>query len=161
MRKILIIIFTVILLAITVCDARIDYTPSSEVYKPIDISFDPGTWFDSDAELWMKTIDTSVYPNGISIQEWAVDANVADPDVEMNLNLMYCDGVSGGAFPGASPTLVDVMDTTTGNSSETDMSNSDLGSGTIPTGKILYLLFDADPEGTCTQLHVFISIRRL
>lgn len=116
-------------------------------------SFDPGAWYDSDAEVWIIDLDTTRFPDGVVITQWHVDANVADPDVEMNMNLMYCDAVAGAAFPGANPVLIDVMDTTTGNSNCTDMSGSDLGSGIIPAGKTIYYLFDADPEGTCTQLH--------
>ena len=127
--------------------------PSIQV---IQLTVDPGAWYDSDAEIWLLDLFADRFPDGIVITKWYVDANVADPDVEMDLNLMYCDAVAGAAFPGANPVLIDVMDTTTGNSSETDMSNSDLTSGVIPTGKSLYLLFDADPEGTCTQLSVKI-----
>jgi hypothetical protein len=57
---------------------------------------------------------------------------------ELNANLKYCDAVTTGAFPGANPVLIDVLDSTTGNSECTDMSGSDLGSGVIPAGKIVY-----------------------
>lgn len=103
-----------------------------------------GDW-DLDSDKWLHEFDSTVYPDGIVITKWAVDANVADPSVELDANLMYCDTLSNGAFPGANATLIDVLDTTTGNSSESDMSNSDLGSGTIPTGKILYIDIDVDP----------------
>ena len=61
---------------------------------------------------------------------------------------MYCDDPGAGAFPGASPVLIDVLDTTTGNSGEATMSNSDLGSGVIPAGKWIYIDLDADPVDT-------------
>ena len=90
------------------------------------------------------------------ITAWYVDCTVDDPTTELDANLRYCDAVGGGAFPGANETLIDVIDTTTGNSSETDMSNSDLGSGAIPTGKSVYIDLDADPTDANTQYHVRI-----
>lgn len=106
-----------------------------------------GDW-DLDSDKWVWEFDATCYPDGIVITKWSVDANVADPAVELDANLMYCDALSAGAFPGANPVLVDVLDTTTGNSSEADMSNSDLGSGTIPGGKIMYVDIDVDPATT-------------
>ena len=44
---------------------------------------------------------------------------------------------------------------TTGNSSEATNTNM-TANGVVATTKSLYLLFDANPEGTCTQLHVKI-----
>jgi hypothetical protein len=121
----------------------------------IQLTFDPGAWYDSDAEVWMLDLFADRFPDGIVITKWYVDTNVADPDVEMNMNLMWCDAVAGAAFPGANPTLIDVMDTTTGNSSETVNTNM-AANGVVATGKSLYLLFDADPEGEATQLSVKI-----
>lgn len=117
------------------------------------MSFDPGNMYDSDAELWLVDLHADTYPNGIVLWRWSVRCNVADPDVEMDMDLMYCDDPGSGAFPGANPTLIDVMDTTTGNSSESTNTNM-AGNGVVATGKTIYLLWGADPEGTCTQLHV-------
>jgi hypothetical protein len=85
------------------------------------------------------------FPNGITITSWKLKCSVDDPTTEINANLRYCDGQGTGAFPGANIVLVDVLDTTTGNASCTDMSGSDLGSGVIPAGKMLYVQMDADP----------------
>jgi hypothetical protein len=102
-----------------------------------------------DANDVVKIIDmtrgSSAFPNGVVITSWYLDCEKADPATEVTGDLKYCDSAETGAFPGANPVLVDVLDTTTGNSSETDMTNSDLGSGTIPAGKVLYFALDADP----------------
>ena len=126
--------------------------PSIKVWQ---LTFDPGAWYDSDAEVWLMDLFADRFPDGIVITKWYVDCNVADPDVEMDLDLMYCDAVAGAAFPGANPIVIDIMDTTTGNSSETVNTNM-AGNGVIATGKTAYLRFGADPEGTCTQLSVKI-----
>jgi len=126
--------------------------PSIQIMQP---TFDPGTWYDSDAEVWLMDLHSDRFPDGIVITKWYVDCNVADPDVEMDLDLKYADAVAGGAFPGGSQTLIDVMDTTTGNASE-DTNTNMAGNGVVATGKTIYLSFGADPEGTCTQLHLRI-----
>lgn len=112
--------------------------------KKITAIITAGDW-DLDSDKWVWEFDSTIYPDGVVITKWTVDANVADPAVELNANLMYCDALANGAFPGATATLVDVLDTTTGNSTETNMALSDLGSGTIPAGKILYIDIDIDP----------------
>lgn len=109
--------------------------------------------WDLDSDKWLWEFDSTIYPDGIVITKWTVDANVADPDVELNANLMYCDALASGAFPGDNATLIDVLDTTTGNSSESTMGDSDLGSGTIPAGKIMYVDIDVDPA-TATDFFV-------
>ena len=76
---------------------------------------------------------------------------------ELNANIYYCDAVAAGAFPGANPVLVDVIDTTTGNSAETTMASSDLGSGVIPAGKTIYVLIDADPISDTTLFRTKIN----
>lgn len=117
-----------------------------------------GAW-DVDAEWQLLDMDrgASVFPAGIVITSWYVDCSVADPTTELNANLYYCDALANGAFPGATPVLVDVLDTTTGNSSETNMALSNLGSGIIPTGKILYILMDTDPVDTLTVWSVIVN----
>jgi hypothetical protein len=111
--------------------------------------------FNSDLRgMWLTTpywklVDmgrgSASFASGITITSWYVDCSSADPTTELNANLKYCDGTSAGAFPGANPTLIDVLDTTTGNSSCTNMATSDLGTGVIPAGKIIYLELDANP----------------
>jgi hypothetical protein len=91
------------------------------------------------------TRGSASFPSGITITSWYLDCSVADPTTELNANLKYCDSQGTGAFPGANPVLIDVLDTTTGNSECTDMSTSDLGSGVIPAGKVIYLELDANP----------------
>ena len=113
--------------------------------------------YDLDTDYILLELDTSVFPDGIVITGWELDCFVADPVTEINANLMYCDDNTTGAFPGANATLVDVLDTTTGNSSCADMSGSDLGSGTIPAGKILYLDLDADPTDDDTFYQIKIK----
>ena len=104
--------------------------------------------FDRNANLPLIELDSTVFPDGIVITAWEVDATEADPTTELDANLTYADDATTGAFPGANPVLIDVLDTTTGNSAEADMSNSDLGSGVIPAGKFIYLDMDADPVDT-------------
>lgn len=120
--------------------------------RKITVLITSGDW-DLDSDKFVYELDGTIFPDGIVITKWTVDANVADPAVELNANLMYCDALSNGAFPGANATLVDVLDTTTGNSTETNMASSDLGSGTIPTTKIIYVDIDVDPA-TDTDFYV-------
>ena len=125
----------------------------------MQLHLDLATAWDIDHEWQLVDMDrgAGVFPNGIVITSWYVDCSVADPTTELNANLYYCDALANGAFPGANPVLIDVVDTTTGNSSCTDMSTSDLGSGTIPTAKILYLLIDADPTDATTVWSVIVN----
>lgn len=119
-------------------------------------TFDLAAQYDVDSDLWLIDLNADTYPAGIVITKWYVDANVADPTTELDANLMYCDAVAGDAFPGANPVLIDVLNTTTGNSSETNMASSDLGSGVIPIGKSIYIDLDADPTDANTVYHVRI-----
>lgn len=138
----------------TLLDAK-KSIPLSPIIQEIQLVFDPGTWYDSDTERRLLDLSADCFPNGIVITKWFVEANVADPDVEMSMDLMCCDSVASGAFPGPNPTLVDVMDTIAGNSSETINSNM-TNNGIVSTGKSIYLLFRADPEGNCAQLNIRI-----
>ena len=115
--------------------------------------------WDVDHEWQLLDMDrgAGVFPNGIVITSWYVDCSVADPTTELNANLYYCDALASGAFPGATPVLVDVLDTTTGNSSETNMALSDLGSGIIPTAKIFYVLIDLDPTDATTVWSIVVN----
>jgi len=107
---------------------------------------------------YVKLLDLSraaaAYPHGITITSWYMDCvNAADPTTEINANLKYCTAPTDAqTFTTAAESvtvgavvLVDVLDTTTGNSSCTGMSTSDLGSGIIPAAKVLFLDLDADP----------------
>ena len=118
-------------------------------------SLGTGDW-DTDPDVKIIELDSDVYPDGIIITAWDITCNEADPATELNANLKYCDDAGTGAFPGANAVLIDVLDTTTGDSSEATMSNSDLGSGTIPTGKTLYVLINADLVSDTTLFFVKI-----
>lgn len=137
-------------------DADIGSTVEAYRTQVAQFSFDPGAKYNSSAYVWIADLVASRFPYGIQITAWSVDCDVADPDVEMDLDLMWCDAVAGGAFPGANPTLIDVMDTTTGNSAETVNTNM-AANGVVASTKSLYLYFGADPEGTCTQVHIVIE----
>jgi len=101
--------------------------------------------WDEDAEWPLMWLHADRYPSGIVITKWYVQCNAADPVTELTGDLKYCDDNGAGAFPGGNAVLIDALDTTTGNSSETNMAASDLGSGIIPAGKKVYISLDADP----------------
>ena len=86
---------------------------------------------------------------GITITSITVQCSSADPTTELNANIMRCDAQGTGAFPGANPTLVKAIDTTTGNFSWT-------GTEAVATGKELYLLLDADPVDLSTMWTITI-----
>jgi hypothetical protein len=109
-------------------------------------SGDPGAAYDSDAEWGLMTVGVD-YPEGIHIVKWTCDCNVADPDVEINADLRYAD--DWGTL--ANPTDIDEIDTTTGSSVEDTDANIN-GGAAVPTGKVIYIGNDGDPEGTCTQM---------
>jgi hypothetical protein len=112
--------------------------------------------YDTDSDVKILELDSNVFPYGIVITRWEIECNEADPSTELDANLGYCDDQSTGAFPGANAVLIDVLDTTTGNSSETNMANSNLGSGIIPAGKTLYIDIDADLVSDTTLFSVKI-----
>jgi hypothetical protein len=85
-----------------------------------------------------KKLPYSEAGSGITITSIVVQCSNADPTTELNANIMKCDAQGTGAFPGANPTLIRAIDTTTGNFTWT-------GSDAVATGKELYLLLDADP----------------
>lgn len=76
---------------------------------------------------------------GITITNVIVRCSAADPVTELNANIMYCDAHTTGAFPSTNPVLVAAIDTTAGNY------DSGVVALSVPTGKELYLLMDADP----------------
>ncbi len=111
----------------------------------ISIVLDPGAWYDTDTQVFMFTVGDEA-PNGIIIDEWVVSCNV-DPDVEMDLDLKHAD-----AFIGlANAQVMDVLDTTDGAKTEDTDANIH-GGDAVPNGKVVYLEFGADPEGTCVQM---------
>ena len=134
----------------------LDHTDVNAVHltdsKVIEISFDPGAWYDSDTQVFIMEIGAEA-PDGITVEKWSVSCNV-DPDVEMNMDLKRADAWIGLA----NSAVMDVLDTTNGVSSETTEGNIN-GGAVVTTGKVIYLEFGADPEGTCVQLHVKITYR--
>ncbi len=114
------------------------------VLKHVSVTMDPGSWYDSDAEVFLFTVGDDA-PEGITIVEWTSSCNVA-PDTEINADLRYAD-----AFIGlANAADIDEIDTTSGTSSE-DTNGSINGGSAVANGKVVYIGFDADPEGTCVQ----------
>lgn len=120
---------------------------TKSVLDMIAVSFDPGSWYDSDTQVCLFDVQAKKFPNGIIIDYWEVDC-LLDPDVEMNLNLGYANDWDDIA----DPNLIDVLDTTAGKSSEDTDANINGGTA-IAAGSVIFLYFDADPEGTCVQMH--------
>ena len=107
---------------------------------------DPGAAYDSDTEYFLFEVNADVYPNGIIIDEWSCSCNV-DPDVEINADLRRATAWIGLG----SAADIDEIDTTNGTSSEDTDANINGGSA-VAAGQVIYIGFDADPEGTCTQM---------
>jgi hypothetical protein len=112
--------------------------------RHVAVTVDPGAWYDSDAELFLFTVKDDA-PEGIIIVEWTSSCNV-DPDVEIDADLRYADAWIGLA----NAADIDEIDTTNGTSSEDTNANINGGSA-VANGKVVYIGFDADPEGTCVQ----------
>jgi len=117
------------------------------VLSMASVSFDPGAWYDSDTEVFLFEVHADKFPNGIIIDEWKVSCNV-DPDVEMDLDLKYADAWIGLA----NSAVIDVLDTTNGVSTEDTDANINGGTA-VAAGKMVYLNFGADPEGTAVQMN--------
>lgn len=113
-------------------------------------TFDMTAQYAVDPDLWLIDLHADSYPHGIYITKIYVDSTVADPTTELNANLNYCDDVAGGAFPGANPTLIKAIDTTTGNFADAAVNTA------IATGHTLYITIDADPTDANVQYHVRI-----
>ena len=113
--------------------------------KHISIACDPGSWYDSDTEIFLFTVGDEA-PSGYIIDEWKLSCNV-DPDVEIDADLRYADDW----ITLANAADIDELDTTNGVSSEDYDPNINSGNA-IANSKVVYLSFDADPEGTCTQM---------
>lgn len=111
----------------------------------LSVTMDPGSWYDTDTEVFLFTVGDD-FPSGVLFDEWKVSCNV-DPDVEMDLDLKYADSWIGLA----SSAVIDVLNTTNGTASEDTDANINSGSA-VANGKVIYLSFGADPEGTCVQM---------
>ncbi len=119
-------------------------------------TFDLAAQYDVDSDLWLADLHADRYPHGIYITKIYVDATVADPTTELNANLMYCDAVADGAFPGANATLIKAIDTTTGNFADAAVNTA------VATGKTIYIDMDADPTDANVQykikIHYYIPV---
>lgn len=120
---------------------------STQVFQA---TYDLATIYDNDSDLWLIDTATAAFPNGIHVLEIYVDATVADPTTELNANLMYCDSVFGGAFPGGGATLIKAIDTTAGNFADA------AANIIVPVGKSIYIDMDADPTDANVQYHIRI-----
>jgi hypothetical protein len=107
---------------------------------------------------YIKLLDmenaTAEYLNRITISAINVQCSVASPTTQLSAKLMYCDAQGTGAFPGANPTEIDVIDTTTGNFSVTGLSTA------VATNKIVYLQMTADPTDYNTSWSVNFKYTR-
>lgn len=113
--------------------------------KHLSFVLDPGSWYDYNSTIFIMTVGDDA-PSGIIIDEWKCSCNV-DPDVEIDADLRYADAYIGLA----SAADIDEIDTANGVSSEDTDSNINSGNA-VANGKVIYIGFDADPEGTCTQM---------
>ena len=113
-------------------------------------TFDLAAQYDVDSDLWLVDLHTDQFPHGIYITKIYVDCTVADPTTELDANLMYCDAVANGAFPGANATLIKAIDTTTGNFADAAVNTA------VATGKSIYIDIDADPTDANTMWHIRI-----
>jgi hypothetical protein len=97
--------------------------------------FDPDAVCDGTIDrLFLMTVGDDL-PEGMIIDEWKVSFE-ADPTTEVDLDLKYANAFIGVA----SATVIDVLDTTAGVSSEDTDANINGGSA-IANGKVLYLEF--------------------
>jgi len=116
--------------------------------QSISVSWDPGSWYDSDPNVYLFKVNAKKFPNGIIIDYWSLNCNVDDPNVEMNCDLRYAANLDWVIDDGND---IDELDTTTGSSSEDTDSNINGGSA-VPASTALYIGFDGDPEGDATQV---------
>ncbi len=123
-----------------------DIVPTNQI-KHLSWSVDPGSWYDSDAEIFLLEIGDDA-PNGIIIDEWKTSCQINNPSPEVSATLHYADAW----ISLASAVTIDTLTTSSGISSEDTDANIN-GGAPIPNGKVMYILFTSDPEGTATQWH--------
>lgn len=103
--------------------------------KHLAISFDPKIVCDGDVDrLFLLSVGPDC-PNGLNVIEWRVSFE-ADPTTEVDLDLKRADAFIGVA----NAAVMDVLDTTTGASSEATSSNIN-GGVAVANGKVIYLEF--------------------
>jgi hypothetical protein len=77
---------------------------------------------------------------GYTITNVKVQCASADPTTEFSGDLKWCDAQGTGAFPSTNPTVIKVLDTTTGNYDSGAITES------VATGKELYISMDANVD---------------
>jgi hypothetical protein len=77
---------------------------------------------------------------GYTITNVKVQCASADPTTEFAGDLKWCDAQGTGAFPSTNPTVIKVLDTTTGNYDSGAITES------VATGKELYISMDANVD---------------
>ena len=107
--------------------------------KPCTIFGDMRGLYVVSADWIMINLIAAAYPNGITVTQVTVDCSTASPTTQLTGKLKYCDTFAGGAFPGANPTDIVTLTTTSGNYDSGAISIS------ITSGHIIYLELTADP----------------
>jgi hypothetical protein len=116
------------------------------VLQHIKMSFDPKAVCDGAVDrLFIMTVGDDAI-EGIHITEWKVSFE-ADPTTEADLDLKYADAFIGVA----NAAVIDVLDTTTGASTEDTDANINSGTA-IANGKVLYLEFGTAYTETTHQV---------
>jgi hypothetical protein len=110
---------------------------------------DAGALYDTETTkrtIALMTLDPLVYPRGIAVQKWVIDMSI-DPTTELvDCNLYYSEEANWKTITVDAPTgdtLMDVLDTAAGISSETDPTAMTVS--TVPAGATIYILFGNDP----------------
>jgi hypothetical protein len=106
--------------------------------------------YDTDPDVWIMDLHADTFPHGVYITKVYVDCNEADPTTELDADLMSCDAVADGAFPGANAAVVLAIDTITGNFANAAVNTA------IAAGKSVYIRINADPTSDTTIFHVRI-----
>ena len=120
-------------------------TVNNEV-KHFAIAFDPKAVCDGAVDrLFLMTVGDHA-PNGLVVTAWKLSFE-ADPTTEVDLDLKRADAFIGVA----NSAVMDVLDTTSGVSSESTTANINSGAA-VANGKIIYLEFGTTYTETTHQL---------
>jgi hypothetical protein len=113
----------------------------------ISVVTDPGAWYDTDTQIFIMTVGDEA-PNGIIIDQARLACNTASPSPELAIDLKYADNFT--ALANATNIHASV-DTSSGLFNDDTDANFNSGNA-VANGKVIYLEFASDPEGTCTQM---------
>lgn len=122
-------------------DGEITGEASISLLRHYTAVFDPSTMYDQDAtyhNIPLFTVGDDA-PEGIKIVEWKCDYSTGDPTTELDADLYFATD-----YAEADSTLIDVIDTTAGSSSE-DINANIYSGNAIPNAKKVYISFGADP----------------